>query len=443
MLIAAGLLNNMVLEQDGQRLLVKGRAYKETIEVATEEKGKQIEREVVRTRVTTLNLGSGEIADIDQGAGLSEFIEKYQDAITEAVRRSYPPVYTAQNRDSWSIDLSGLKRKPLGAQADAIRAATVSLRQNPGTIICGVMGTGKTYMGIAAAHLYSAQRVVVICPPHLVKKWKEELEATVPRARATIAKSITDIDRALRMTWEGIHFLILSRESSKLSCRWRPAVVERRRLLSDPRGSYVAEVLCCPECYSPVLDDEGVPLERSDLQKKKLSCRAVLAERGRGERLCGAQLWQDTAAHPKAGRASFGFGSTPASPPGGQGEGPRRYALADYIAEQCAGAFDLCIIDEMHEMKGRGTAQGLAAAAIAEACPKVLALSGTLFGGYSSSIFYLLYRFSRNIRGEFGYHDESKWISRYGILERISTTDDDPTEYGSYSKRRAYRTRTI
>jgi hypothetical protein len=30
---------------------------------------------------------------------IAKFIETYQDAITQAVLRTYPPVYTAQNRD--------------------------------------------------------------------------------------------------------------------------------------------------------------------------------------------------------------------------------------------------------------------------------------------------------------------------------------------------------
>ncbi|MDP9351769.1 MAG: DUF6094 domain-containing protein [Chloroflexota bacterium] len=149
MLIAAGFLNNMMLEQDGERLLVKGRAYKEAVEVPTEEKGKKIEREVVRTRVTTLDLASGEIRDVDQGAGLAEFIERYQAAITDAVRQSYPPRYTAQNRETWGIDLSRLKRRPLGARADAIRAAVVSLQggrpvwtqaEGPGSSASGEVG---------------------------------------------------------------------------------------------------------------------------------------------------------------------------------------------------------------------------------------------------------------------------------------------------------------
>ena len=36
--------------------------------------------------------------------------------------RAYPPVYTARTRDDWGFDLSNLKRRPMGAQGDAIRA---------------------------------------------------------------------------------------------------------------------------------------------------------------------------------------------------------------------------------------------------------------------------------------------------------------------------------
>jgi superfamily II DNA or RNA helicase len=45
------------------------------------------------------------------------------------------------------------------------------------------------------------------------------------------------------------------------------------------------------------------------------------------------------------------------------------------------GYFDLCVVDEVHELKARGSAQGLAGAALAEACPKTLVLTGTLLGG--------------------------------------------------------------
>jgi ABC-type microcin C transport system duplicated ATPase subunit YejF len=59
-------------------------------------------------------------------------------------------VYTARNRDQWGFDLRRLRRRPLGAQGDAIRAVAVSLRRHRGTNLVGEMGTGKTTIGTAA-----------------------------------------------------------------------------------------------------------------------------------------------------------------------------------------------------------------------------------------------------------------------------------------------------
>lgn len=73
-----------------------------------------------------------------------------------------------------------------------------------------------------------------------------------------------------------------------------------------------------------------------------------------------------------------------------------------------------------------------------------MTLTGTIFGGYSSTLFYLLWRFSPALRLEFGYRDEAKWVSRYGIVERITKKDADAyAEDGRHSKRRSYLTRTV
>ncbi len=205
-----------------------------------------------------------------------------------------------------------------------------------------------------------------------------------------------------------------SREQAKLGYRWIPAAVER--LVRDEVGGVardetgeVLRHLCCPSCYAPIADDEGVPLGRADLQAKKRRCHH-----------CDGPLWQ-------ADRT-----------------GPRRFPLADYVRRRLPNYFDLLITDELHEYKARGSAQGLAAAGLAEACGKTLTLTGTVFGGYSSTLFYLLWRFSPAVRSEFGYRDEAKWVSRYGIVERITKKDPDAyTDDGRHSKRRSYLTRTV
>lgn len=310
---------------------------------------------------------------------LVQFIETYQDAITQAVLRTYPPVYTAQNRDQWGIDLRQMRRRPLGAQSDAIRAVAVSLQRHRGTNLVGEMGTGKTTIGTAAACLAGFSSVLVLCPPHLVRKWQREVVATVPLARTAIVTSISNLDRLHRP--EGVPlFVVMSRERAKLSYRWLPAVVERLAVsggqLARGEAGEPLHRLCCPMCFTEIVDDEGVPLSCEDLTRKKRRCLE-----------CGGPLWQ-------ADRF-----------------GPRRFPLADYIARRMPGFFDLLIVDEQHEYKARGSAQGLAAGTLAEACRRTLTLTGTLMGGYASTLFYLLWRFSPGLREEFTYRDEQRWVA--------------------------------
>ena len=90
--------------------------------------------------------------------------------------------------------------------------------------------------------------------------------------------------------------------------------------------------------------------------------------------------------------------------------------------------------------KGRGSAQGIAAGVLADACGRSLTLTGTLTGGYSSTLFHLLYRFSPAIRTEFGRSEEGRWIQRYGFEEHtIGKDDDESVEDGRFSRRRRYR----
>ena len=63
MLTAAGFLDNLCLQADGQRILVKGRTTKEKV-LAEATAETETYRERLRTTVVALNLGDGEITDI-------------------------------------------------------------------------------------------------------------------------------------------------------------------------------------------------------------------------------------------------------------------------------------------------------------------------------------------------------------------------------------------
>ena len=338
---------------------------------------------------------------------LGEFIDKFKDAIAGRVIESYPPLYRPSESER---RLPRLLRKPLGAQEDAIRGAALSLEAHQGTNVVGEMGTGKTYIGAAAAHMAGFMRILVLCPPHLVPKWKREVEVTVPFARAVIVKSITDMERLRLSTGSGPLFAVMSRERAKLSYRWQAAVIQRwatskGRLIRDEETGEPFRVPCCPDCTAQIVDNDGVPLTDADLNRRKHTCNH-----------CGSPLWQ------------------------ADNSGPKRYPLSDYVKHRMKGFFDLLVGDEIHEYKGRGSAQGIAAGVLADACGKSLTLTGTLTGGYSSTLFHLLYRFSPAIRTEFGRSEEGRWIDRYGFVEHtIGKPDDDSMEDGRNSKRRKFR----
>ena len=344
---------------------------------------------------------------------LGDFIDTFRDAIAQRVVESYPPLYRPSENGG---TLPRLLRSPLGAQADAIRGAALSLKAHRGTTVVGEMGTGKTFIGAAAAHMAGFQRILVLCPPHLVPKWKREVEQTVPGVKAAIVESITDLERLRLSVGSGPLFAVMSREKAKLSYRWKAAVIQRwavsggteskpAKLVRDKETGEPFRVPCCPDCTAQVVDKDGVPLTDKDLNRRKHVCAN-----------CGAPLWQ-------ADRA-----------------GPKRYPLADYVKHHMRGFFDLLIGDECHEFKGRGSAQGIAAGILADVCGRSLSLTGTLLGGYASTIFHLLYRFSPEIRTEFGRSDEHRWIQRYGFEEvTVGKPDDDAIEDGRNSRRRKYR----
>ena len=192
--------------------------------------------------------------------------------------------------------------------------------------------------------------------------------------------------------------------------RWQAAVIQRwatskGRLVRDEETGEPFRVPCCPDCTAQITDKDGVPLTDADLNRRRHVCSH-----------CGSPLWQ------------------------ADKSGPKRYPLADYVKHHMGGFFDLLITDEVHEYKGRGSAQGIAAGVLADACGKSLSLSGTLMGGYSSTLFHLLYRFSPEIRTEFGRSEEGRWIERYGFVEHsIGKPDDESMEDGRNSRRKKFR----
>ena len=116
------------------------------------------------------------------------------------------------------------------------------------------MGTGKTLQSLAIAEGYAVHkylkkypgktlkdaysdlsavnyRNIVMCPPHLVEKWKAECEKEIPFVNATIISNLRDLIRIRKAGKErrGREFYIVSKDFAKLGNMDRPTPVKVRR----------------------------------------------------------------------------------------------------------------------------------------------------------------------------------------------------------------------
>ncbi len=344
---------------------------------------------------------------------LSRFLEDYKEMIRRHVIEQFQPLYTSGEQRTFTERLSHLKRRPYPAQVDAIAGLTLALKEKLAAFLVGEMGVGKSLISVAVAYLLNVKNTLILCPPHLTQKWEKEIRSTLPACEVIHVRSITGFCKSYRSPTSHPRFFILSRERAKLSYRWKPAAITIRRPFcqdDEDKGKWLLyPILACPACFREIKDREGIPLSIRQLEKRKHKCL-----------YCESPLWE-------ADRS-----------------GVRRYAIADFIKERMKGSFDLLILDEVHELKARGSAQGLAAASLARSAKNILALTGTLFGGYSTTLFHLLYRFTQDVKRQFGHNEEQRWASRYGILERITRArDEEYGEDGSTSRRRSYYTRVV
>lgn len=348
------------------------------------------------------------IAKKEKVVKLSEFLEEFKEALVDRVVSEYPPLFQPE-KDRWKYAdrLAGLKRRPFGAQADTISAVATVLQSERSAVIVGEMGTGKTLMGIATAHVIRAKTVLVCCPPHLTKKWEREVRLALHDVDVVHLRDVADMYGLEKLYFHNGRrrdkplFCIVSRERAKLGFSWKASAVVRKlrdsgatigvkprkgaSLLERVKCIPILEILSCPRCGHHLIDDEGIYLSWIDLKRKKSKCRK-----------CGESLWM------------------------ADKDGVQRYPIAEYVKRFLPRFFDLFIIDETHEAKAKATAQGIAAGMMASSSKKTVSLIGTLFGGYSRTLFYILHRFTQGFHKDFHYDDEWKWINQYGIVEKVT-----------------------
>jgi superfamily II DNA or RNA helicase len=354
---------------------------------------------------------------MEQSIALKDFLNEYGESMAEKVTRELTVVHNPMTDKEDNIEeiINGMTKVPFPSQAEIIKACYKSLLSgNKAPYTVCEMGTGKTLMAIATAYvlfkLQGIRRALVICPPHLVPKWIDEIRDSLSDAKAYNFNGKDVITRLRSLKGQpkptSLEFYIIGRERVKTGFLWRPAVVIRR-------GKYF-----CPKCGRDLLDKDGYPIpvfekNTQGRYKKRYTCEnRILKWRYDLETcrhyeysaLCDEQLWQPEIAHKQY----------------------RKVIPAKFIKSRMKGFFDLLVTDEIHQFKNE-SGQGYAFGALACACRYVLCLTGTLAGGYASDVYHLLFRTHPQLMLE----DKHTWgnpkafIERYGILERITTVKEE------------------
>ncbi len=332
---------------------------------------------------------------------LADFLENYKEDLKNKVIEKLDPIYKGE-----ILDFSGLKRKPIKAQAKAVSALVKGYRSGKNSLfLIGEMGVGKTFMALATAYLVGAKRILVMCPPHLVQKWIREAEMTIPNVKTydLTEKGLGVLREIKKNGWtkpESVEVYVISGHKAKLHYRNKPALNYRTfRVYSEEDYEYeTINLPTCPNCGKNLAEHKDFAKEGVEKRvvSRKLHCP-----------FCETPLYQ------------------------ADKDDIRRYAKAKFISEYLKGYFDFFIADEIHESKAGTTAQGNAFGMLASACKRTLALTGTLMGGYAKDIYYLLWRAKPSQMREkgFDYYKEIDFAERYGIIEETYEVEKESTDH--------------
>jgi hypothetical protein len=349
------------------------------------------------------------------------YLRAHANELGSRILELYPSLQSTT--DEVPAELSALLRAPLPAQAIAIGGLAKHLRSARAARIVAECGAGKTYMALGLAHVLQARTILVMCPSHIAKKWAREAIQTIPFVRAFLVEDMRNGGdprrphgvlevrlRKGRVVYEGMQLtlaelrglgragwidrvprcsvFIIPKDKGKLSYFWRHAFLTAK---------------CGPELGGVINPDTGMSIEnpeggrRTRLDFDGLKINEQI-ERSHGGTTVFSPLWQ------------------------ADGKKIQRMAPVEFMGRYMKGWFDLAIADELHQLAG-DTAQGNALGVLARAGRRLVALTGTLMGGYADDLFNVFYRMEPQMMTSdgFAYGGEGRrsFQEQYGVLETI------------------------
>lgn len=429
--------------------------------------------------------GTGEaLKDIDS---LTDYMQGYSNAMVEKLSAEISPTHNPLEEQGYK-GFEDFKRPLFPVQSHVSTAVAKRLQKQKAVIIQGEMSTGKSAMMTAVADAVNKMKgkegyfACLMVPPSLTKKWAtEEIHFLLPDAKVYHIQNTKDLIN-FHVDWEKSGkpkpkvptFFVISFTTMRGDCSLEPVVSWEEKKTRKQTAEQTLPYrygYTCPDCGNAhqVIEDKSVEINENGEEIGKLTKRAMLFnEFGTTRRLhstktpanafcseCGTSLWtkrvptryfsfSEWVQHEKKivhaakdgnARLVKHIQSGQPDPPKAVGK-PRRIATIEYIRRQMNKFFDISIIDEIHELKGGMTAQGNSLGSLAAASKKVVAGTGTLFGGKSEDVYYLIWRLFPHemVNAGFKYSEVNKWNQEFGNIE---TTIYDQGDEGEYSNKQS------
>lgn len=422
-------------------------------------------------------------------SGIDAYLNNYSDILANKIKDAFIPRFIP-GKDKYSEFLNMYAdyaeyhghMELFEAQKAVIQSTSNALDHKNSAFIIGEMGCGKTPMSIMTVLTNAKNKRgltnIVMCPPHLVNKWKSEIDRIAPLSESIIIENFTDLlnveSKVKDIKRKKNLWLVMSKETAKFGYEERPAAIWRRyrNPYSNAKGRFY-----CPECGTPLHYKKKVKIDKevierifyfheTDFNKPNAinqRCHSKIRKWNKKEKEykeveCNAKLWTaynkdteykngnnaDEWIKTKAGwilkrHMNYVLDSLLEKESLTKEENnwisaltlaldedekqiiraPRKYPISKYIKKYFKGCIDYVIFDEVHQLKAEDSAQAKAFDDLLKATKKSLGLTGTLLNGYASSIYYILFRmFSKDMMNEgFNYEDCNDFSSQYGVTK--------------------------
>lgn len=233
---------------------------------------------------------------------VGDLFARYSKALMRVLRTRCPILHDPSNPDH-ATPLPTFPRNLFRAQREAVRTA-VKLLQGPdrAAMILGQIGSGKSTVALATAQTFEAKSVLILCPPHLLQSWADQVTFVIPWARVVTLEKPADLAALADDPTPGMRVALLSREAAKLGHAYESVWQEKYlaaqteiSALTVGTSEHTAAVARfhgmwrCPQCQRSI-DPKWTPDVVTGKRKKCAAC--VVRYKNTEARLTRRLAWE-------------------------------------------------------------------------------------------------------------------------------------------------------